>query len=373
MDYITIPVGTQYTLPTKMYINLMAISEEIPQIVKLSRLRTYFPKKMEDEQAFGYASIIIENILDIKKSYFTVIDYDTYAARYKKQKIKLKYSKTKKGNDSEEAATTTETTTETTVETVAKPETVKQNMAIHVANEDYLNELMEVYGDKDKTMEYLEEEYKKEGYVSNLNVNLKIGYVESYVKSDPHYFHYWGIPSKKGRDGYFKIDSVTAKKFIKSLKKNQETYDSEQFDGSGKKVKQNISKLTKGTLDKDKDKDKDKDSEKKNKKKKDTEKEDTGDTEETLSSKDFDIIVLNATGVSGVAANTEARLEEDGLHVGEVGDYTGGTLTQTKIVVKEDGMGEDLKEYFTDAVIETGSPAKDYDIEIDVGTNDSAQ
>ena len=56
MDYITIPVGTDYTIPTDMYQRLSTVNQEIPQIVRLGRLKQYFDK---DEDAYGYGELII--------------------------------------------------------------------------------------------------------------------------------------------------------------------------------------------------------------------------------------------------------------------------------------------------------------------------
>ena len=42
MDYITIPVGTDYTIPTEMYQKLSIVNQEIPQIIRIGRLKQYF-------------------------------------------------------------------------------------------------------------------------------------------------------------------------------------------------------------------------------------------------------------------------------------------------------------------------------------------
>ena len=55
----------------------------------------------------------------------------------------------------------------------------------------------------------------------------------------------------------------------------------------------------------------------------------------------------------------------------KIGDYSAETLTQTKIIVKENGAGKDLAQYFSNPVIETGTVESGYDIKIIIGTTDA--
>ena len=60
-----------------------------------------------------------------------------------------------------------------------------------------------------------------------------------------------------------------------------------------------------------------------------------------------------------------------GFKVKKIGDYSAETLTQTKIIVKENGAGKDLAQYFSNPVIETGTVESGYDIKIIIGTTDA--
>ncbi len=71
MDYVTIPVRTEYTIPTTMYQKLCTVNQEIPQIISIGRIKTYFANS---DEAFGYGELIIEKMLGIKISYYTVLD-----------------------------------------------------------------------------------------------------------------------------------------------------------------------------------------------------------------------------------------------------------------------------------------------------------
>ncbi|MCR5624145.1 MAG: hypothetical protein K6G11_02765, partial [Lachnospiraceae bacterium] len=309
MDYVTIPIRTRYTIPMTLYQKLVVVSEEIPQVVKVSRLRHYFPEDMDDTEAFGYISIIMEKALGTEKSYYTVMNYKMYSSRYKKQKTKIKFLETvnKNAGDTETTSTDAYSTnykvdvTETTES--AKPKKSKQvRMAIHVPNDDFKAKLLSVYGDESKTMSLIKEDYNTDGYFSNLNVFLKIGYVESYLKTDPNYFHYWGVPSRKGRDGFFKLKTDTIKKMFKSICKNETTYTTEQFSEvvSGSAVTINMKSMTGGTIKKTKEKKKDKDKTSADESD-DSDDSDEAEEEEVIEdSKEKKILVLNGTDVAGL-------------------------------------------------------------------------
>ena len=88
-------------------------------------------------------------------------------------------------------------------------------------------------------------------------------------------------------------------------------------------------------------------------------------------SKEASIQILNGTNVSGLAAKYKTRLEEAGYTIGSIGNYTGESLESTKILVKEDGLGMDLENYFTSPVIETETIEGGYDILIILGNKDA--
>ena len=52
-------------------------------------------------------------------------------------------------------------------------------------------------------------------------------------------------------------------------------------------------------------------------------------------------------------------------------NYKEETLTQTRIIVKEDGYGKDLQSYFNSPEIITGTVQDGYDIQIILGTVDA--
>ncbi|MCL2400343.1 MAG: LCP family protein [Defluviitaleaceae bacterium] len=80
------------------------------------------------------------------------------------------------------------------------------------------------------------------------------------------------------------------------------------------------------------------------------------------------ISVLNGADIGGVASNIADRLYMDGYNVVYIGIYTGNRQNQTRIYVREEGQGEDLLEYFENAVIRVNSRmSQDIDVNIIVG------
>lgn len=100
--------------------------------------------------------------------------------------------------------------------------------------------------------------------------------------------------------------------------------------------------------------------------------------EPVISSIDKSILVLNSTGVSGLAKAWMNKLSAAGFTKIQTGNYSLTRETQTRIYVSQEGMGKDLVEYFTDATIETGSLDSGIDVSTDgveifivIGSNDT--
>ena len=96
-------------------------------------------------------------------------------------------------------------------------------------------------------------------------------------------------------------------------------------------------------------------------------------TAEPISSVGHTIEVLNSTDTAGVAAGWRDKLNAAGFNVIQVGNYETETLTNSKIIVSQDGMGQDLLQYFPNATIEVGTIDSGVEIQIIVGTADVQQ
>ena len=319
MDYVTIPVKTDFIIPSKMYQKLCVVDEEIPQIVRVSRLRNYFAD-LEDEQAYGYAELVMEKMLGIDITYYTVISEELYASHYEEVKASTSYEKV--------SGVAAESTDTAEGEAETKGYTASVIMKLSVASEAYLQQMADMNGDREKIVEYIKGQYAQEDKVqSNLTVYSKIAYIETYEKMNAAYYHYWGIPGTfNGK--VFTIDTSSAGAFVKKLEENTVSYTEEQEFGKVSKKK-------------------------------------------AISSKGKKILVLNGSRITGLATATQTELVNAGYTVPEIGDYSEEVLTQTRIIVTKDGMGQDLISYFTDPEIVIGDVEEGYDIEIILGTVDA--
>lgn len=104
---------------------------------------------------------------------------------------------------------------------------------------------------------------------------------------------------------------------------------------------------------------------------------------EEIPSTDQKILVLNSTGVAGLAKAWMNKLTGAGMADVSTGNYVAGKEETTKIFVAEEGMGNDLLQYFVDAEIIVGgvdattynttggAAASDVKIFIVIGSKDS--
>lgn len=318
MDYITIPVNTDYTIPAKMYQKLCVVDEEIPQIVRLSMLRKYFAD-MKDSEAYGYAELIMEKLLKTDISYFTVITEDIYELHYQEQKMTTQYTKVQ----------------DSSVQTASpdgssKPQNYSASvtMKVTVLSDSFTNQLNDLAGDESKIMAYIKDQYGQDGVQSNLTVYNKIGYIEAYMKMDSSLYHYWGLPGAYNGK-LFRADTLSASKFIKKLESVTETYTEPQSEEKAVPVKKQVSSVGKK------------------------------------------IIILNGSKIAGLAALKQKELVDAGFTVPKVGDYTQEVLTRTRIIVSKKKMGADLTAYFKNPELVVGETQNGYDIEIILGTVDA--
>lgn len=332
MDYVTIPVKTDYTIPSVMYRKLCQINQEIPQVIRLSKLKQYFEN---EDEAYGYGVLIFEKMLGTDISYYTAISQETYDNHYTEQKVKVAFkTKSSVNNTPAPDGTTPESNT-----------TLKTKMKISVLSEAYTNQLTDLGGDQEKIADFIKDQYER--VASNLTVYNKLGYLEAYQKMNVSYYHYWGIPGTY-TDSVFAVDTKAAKSALKQLADNETAYTEAQDLTKTNMI--SVSSSSGDTKSSSKDKKEDDDKE---------------------SSKGLKIYVLNGSQISGLASETKTKLEEAGYTVPKVGNYTKETLTKTRIVVSKKGQGEDLAEYFSDPEITVGDVTSGYDIEIILGTTDA--
>lgn len=76
ITYITIPLRTQFTVSDTLYKELVLLHPAIPQMFKLTVLPEYF----EEDILFDYGELLVEDLLEIDISYYTVIPKSQYDA-----------------------------------------------------------------------------------------------------------------------------------------------------------------------------------------------------------------------------------------------------------------------------------------------------
>lgn len=88
------------------------------------------------------------------------------------------------------------------------------------------------------------------------------------------------------------------------------------------------------------------------------------------SSKDLQMVILNSTTTNGLAAKWQERMTANGYTINKIDTYRDGVLDNAKIIVRSEGMGKDLIQYFPNGKIEVGDLEEGIDIKIILGTSD---
>ncbi|NLK21999.1 MAG: LCP family protein [Epulopiscium sp.] len=86
----------------------------------------------------------------------------------------------------------------------------------------------------------------------------------------------------------------------------------------------------------------------------------------TEDSKDAHIEVLNGGSVGGLAQKTSDELKIAGYNVVKIGNYKGTKEQKTRIFVKKEGWGEDLKEYFENSTVIINDSTLDANVDIQI-------
>lgn len=97
----------------------------------------------------------------------------------------------------------------------------------------------------------------------------------------------------------------------------------------------------------------------------------TDETDGTSAVGDYSVELYNAAYVSGLAAEWETYLQSVGYNISLVDSYQDeGPISQTRIYVTEEGIGDDLLTYFPDAdITQVDSISTGGDIQVFIGTD----
>ena len=278
LDYITIPVKTQFTISNELYERLCNAGSEAPQIIRLGDADQYF----SDAALYGYMVILLEDMLEVDIGYYTVISGERFAEVFQEEKA-------------------------------------ENGRTVYTISDNFLRETAGLK-DEESLKAFLKEEAAE--YKSSLSLQGKYKYVPDYLGVTKECIHTHGLSGTKKTD-YFEVDAEASKALLIEIEENPMPYVGGQ--------------------------------------------EEIG-IQEKLSSKGYRIEILNASGITGLAALYEKKLTEAGYNVTHIGNYTLGTLTESRIIVSASGLGEDLLAYVGKGNVEAGELPEGIDIQILLGT-----
>lgn len=178
MVYITIPITTQFTLSDPLYRELLLTKPSIPQSLKLSAVAGYFPK----ESIYQYGVLMIEDMLNIKISYYSVVTQSIYESVF--------------------------TTGDLPRSSVGWQDSHRYTGEIF--SDDFLEFLHTITSETD-LRNYIKDTYNR--IESNLSLEGKLNYIESYLKVTGENILFEIIPGVDSNSGYT-VDKLMTKRLI---------------------------------------------------------------------------------------------------------------------------------------------------------------
>lgn len=354
MDYITIPTSGQITISPTMYKKISQVNQEIPQVFTLSKLCSFFDKG--DDTAFGYGVLILEDFFDIDVSYYSVVNKEDFEAAFEAKEEEVdkngnlegaSYSNktdTIKDDDNDDNSSGTDpyahddrfatsdnyadatTASDTTTEygaTTEEPSSATTSVKVQQLKESFLSDAAQ-YQDADSLKEFVSKQCNN--IKSNLDIKNKLSYVEQYLELNSSAIVYHCVPGRYDDKTYvFDIEDATAmfrKCGVDSTNKEDEGDEASDDDDA-----------------------------------------------EGVKSELFNIVILNASRTQGVAAKWSEEMSLEGYNVKQIDNYD-TLLTDSLIIVREEGQGEEFLKYFKNASIQVGTVPSGADAELIIGTND---
>lgn len=82
VDYVTVPLRSQFEISNELYQKLCASGCEAPQIIKLSKIDEYF----ENSTLYEYGVLLLEDVLDVDIDYYTAMPSEDFERLFVKKK-----------------------------------------------------------------------------------------------------------------------------------------------------------------------------------------------------------------------------------------------------------------------------------------------
>ncbi len=159
LTYITIPMSTQFTMSEILYKKLVAVQPSIPQVLRLSTMSRY----LDASVVFDYGVLIIEDMLKLNISYYSVMPVELYQSVFEERSIP-------------EGTSASSLVSKGNTEAADEPEA--EAVVAEVFKKEYI-ELLDTLEGSEELSNYIEKLY--EDMKSNLPVDGKMSYVESYL------------------------------------------------------------------------------------------------------------------------------------------------------------------------------------------------
>lgn len=190
LDYITIPVNTEFAMSNELYQRIYANHSDVPQIVKISNMSEYFSK----DTKYSYGALLIEDLLGVDISYYTILEDAIYNQIF-------------------------------TEDSLSQADTEKEAEQKQIFTDDFYDQI-ENLTDEALIIDYLESFYKK--IESNLTIKNKLKYAASYVFVNKDYIHFYIIPGT-AKESNFTVSIEEAKSLLQEIEK-REAYTTSQED-----------------------------------------------------------------------------------------------------------------------------------------------
>jgi len=187
ITYITIPMRTQLTMSDSLYRKMLLVNPEIPQMMQLSVMTNY----MDSDTVFDYGTLMLEDLLGIKISYYTVIPKSIYDTMFVSKKIKSSGA----GASAAPAA--------------------EQNLPVEAFSKDYIK-FVKTLKTEDDINNYIEDIYPK--LITNLPLEEKQKYLESYSMTPLSNISFELMKGNDENSGYY-VDPVLAASRLNELMK----------------------------------------------------------------------------------------------------------------------------------------------------------
>lgn len=192
LDYITVPVNGQITFSNETYQKLFANNVEIPQIVLLGQLHKHF----EGNAIYQYGMAALQDLLNTKINYYTVMSEESFKNRYNR---------------------------------------VEKTLLLRNWKRSYKKKLRALKS-KEQIESHIKEYY--ETIKSNLTLQNKLKYVEFFMEVNLNHVYFHLLPIEE-ENGSYTIIGDESKELINGIL-NSTTY----------KKKQNLSQEKQGTINK---------------------------------------------------------------------------------------------------------------------------